>query len=59
MPNYGGHRNSADYMESGGLEQDEALEQVRWLVTCGMVDMVEISGGSVEQNQKGRLLGTS
>lgn len=40
--------NSADYMASGGLEQDEALEQVRWLVTCGMVDFVEISGGNAE-----------
>lgn len=41
--------NSADYMASGqGLQQDEALEQVRWLVTCGMVDFVEISGGNAE-----------
>ena len=44
-------------MTNGGLDQAEALEQVRWLVTCGMVDMVELSGGSAEQNQKGRLLG--
>lgn len=34
--------NSGDYMEKGGLTQDEALEQVRWLVTCGMIDMVEL-----------------
>ncbi|QDS75427.1 hypothetical protein FKW77_003717 [Venturia effusa] len=50
--------NSSDYMTNGGLDQDEALDHVRWLVTCGMVDMVEISGGSAEQNQKGRLLGS-
>lgn len=40
--------NSADYMAQGGLQQDEALEQVRWLVTCNMVDFVEISGGNAE-----------
>lgn len=40
--------NSSDYMAEGGLQQDEALEQVRWLVTCGMVDFVEISGGNAE-----------
>ena len=40
--------NSADYMAEGGLQQEEALEQVRWLVTCGMVDFVEISGGNAE-----------
>lgn len=48
--------NSGDYMKAGGLEQDEALEQVRWLVTCGMVDMVEISGGSAS-SEPVRLLG--
>lgn len=41
--------NSGDYMAKGGLTQDEALDQVKWLVTCGMVDMVEISGGNGEQ----------
>lgn len=43
--------NSADYMDqgAGGLEQDEGLEQVKWLVECGMVDFVEISGGNAEQ----------
>lgn len=51
--------NSGDYMANGGLDQDEALEHVRWLVTCEMVHMVETSGGSAEQNQKGRLLGSS
>jgi len=45
--------NSGDYMEDGGLSQDEALEQVRWLVTCGMVDFVEISGGNAEQRTSG------
>ncbi|KAH9223942.1 hypothetical protein DL95DRAFT_484754 [Leptodontidium sp. 2 PMI_412] len=45
--------NSGDYMEDGGLTQDEALEQVRWLITCGMVDFVEISGGNAEQRSSG------
>lgn len=45
--------NSGDYLEKGGLSQDEALEQVRWLVTCGMVDFVEISGGNAEQRTSG------
>lgn len=40
--------NSGDYMAEGGLQQDEALDQVKWLVECGMVDMVEISGGNAE-----------
>lgn len=40
--------NSGDYMDRGGLTQEEALEQVRWLVECGMVDFVEISGGVAE-----------
>lgn len=44
--------NSADYMQSGGLEQEEALEQVRWLVTCSLVDMVEISGGNASAKQE-------
>lgn len=41
--------NSGDYMAEGGLSTDEALEQVRWLLECGMVDFVEISGGNAEQ----------
>lgn len=45
--------NLADYMAEGGLTQDEALEQVRWLVTCGMVDFVEISGGNAENKTSG------
>lgn len=45
--------NSGDYMASGGLSCDEALEQVRWLVTCGLVDFVEISGGNAEQKTSG------
>jgi len=40
--------NSADYMVVGGLQQEEALEQLRWLVECGMVDFVDISGGNAE-----------
>jgi len=40
--------NSADYMTDGGLSQEEGLGQVRWLVECGMVDFVEISGGNAE-----------
>jgi len=40
--------NSADYIAVGGLQQDEALEQLRWLVECGMVDFVDISGGNAE-----------
>jgi 2,4-dienoyl-CoA reductase-like NADH-dependent reductase (Old Yellow Enzyme family) len=41
--------NSADYMTDGqGLQASEGLEQVRWLILCGMVDMIEISGGNAE-----------
>lgn len=41
--------NSADYMAAGvGLSTDEGLEQVRWLVECGEVDLVEVSGGNAE-----------
>ncbi|KAK5194359.1 hypothetical protein LTR92_005601 [Exophiala xenobiotica] len=43
--------NSADYMDEGGLSQEEALEQVRWLVECGMVDFVELSGGNAESTK--------
>lgn len=45
--------NSGDYLKEGGLTQDEALEQVRWLMECEMVDMVEISGGIAEQSTSG------
>ena len=46
--------NSADYMDAGvGLQQDEGLSQVRWLVECGMVDFVEISGGNAENKTSG------
>lgn len=45
--------NSADYMEKGGLTQEEGLEQVKWLLECGMVDFVEISGGNAEQKTSG------
>ena len=40
--------NSGDYIAEGGLTQDEALDQVRWLLECGMIDFVEISGGNAE-----------
>ncbi|KAL8280781.1 hypothetical protein RQP46_006785 [Phenoliferia psychrophenolica] len=42
--------NSGDYMEKGGLTQEEALTQVEYLLTCGLVDMVELSGGSAESS---------
>jgi 2,4-dienoyl-CoA reductase-like NADH-dependent reductase (Old Yellow Enzyme family) len=46
--------NSADYMAEGhGLQTDEGLDQVKWLVTCGMVDFVEISGGNAENKTSG------
>jgi len=46
--------NSADYMEAGvGLQTDEGLSQVKWLIECGMVDFVEISGGNAEQKTCG------
>ncbi len=45
--------NSADYMAQGGLSQDEGLKQVRWLVECGQVDFVEISGGNAENKTSG------
>jgi hypothetical protein len=32
------------------LTTGQALEQVRWLLECGMVDFVEISGGIAEQS---------
>ncbi|KAA6414177.1 MAG: NADPH dehydrogenase [Lasallia pustulata] len=37
-------------MAAGGLSTDEGLEQVRWLVECGMVDFIEISGGNAENS---------
>ena len=40
--------NSADYMENGGLSQDEGYLQVKWLAECGMIDFIEISGGNAE-----------
>jgi len=40
-------------MEQGGLGQDEALGQVRWLVDSGMIDFVELSGGTAEQKHSG------
>lgn len=32
------------------LSADEALKQVKWLLQCGMVDFVKISGGNAEQS---------
>lgn len=41
--------NSADYMADGqGLQQEEGIQQVKWLAECGMVDFIEISGGNAE-----------
>jgi len=40
-------------MAVGGLSQDEALSQVEWLSTCGLIDFVEISGGNAEQRNSG------
>jgi len=42
--------NSGDYMAEGELTIDDALEQVRRLLECGMVDFVEILGGIAEQS---------
>lgn len=51
--------NSADYMDTGrGLSTDEGLEQVKWLVECGDIDFVEISGGNAE-NKTSKLHSTS
>lgn len=38
-------------MKEGGLMPDEALEQVRWLLDCGLVDLIELSGGNAEGSQ--------
>jgi hypothetical protein len=41
-------------MDKGaGLQQEEGLEQVRWLVECDMVDFIEISGGIAESKASG------
>lgn len=39
--------NSADFQD-GALTEDESLEYVRYLTTCGQLDFVEISGGNAE-----------
>lgn len=39
--------NSADYVH-GGLTEDDALQNVKWLAEMGTVDFVEISGGNYE-----------
>ena len=40
--------NSTDGMSDKGLQEDEGLGQVQWLAECGMVDLIEISGGNAE-----------
>ena len=39
--------NSSDYVQ-GGLTEDDALLNVKWLAETGQVDFVEISGGNYE-----------
>ncbi|SNX82972.1 related to NADH oxidase [Melanopsichium pennsylvanicum] len=39
--------NSSDYVQ-GGLSEDDALLNVKWLAENGKVDFVEISGGNYE-----------
>lgn len=39
--------NSSDYVQ-GGLTEDDALLNVKWLSETGQVDFVEISGGNYE-----------
>lgn len=39
--------NSADFQE-GGLSEDESIEYVRYLATCGLLDFIEVSGGNAE-----------
>lgn len=46
--------NSADYMAAGeGLQIEEGLSQVQWLMDCGDIDFIEISGGNAEQTSSG------
>lgn len=45
--------NSADYMAQGGLQQEEGLAQVAWLLDSGALDFIEISGGNAEQATSG------
>lgn len=39
--------NSSDYIQ-GGLTEEDALENVKWLAETGMCDFVEVSGGNYE-----------
>ena len=39
--------NSSDYVQ-GGLTEDDALQNIKWLAESGNVDFVEISGGNYE-----------
>ena len=50
--------NLADYIATGsGLSTDQGLEQVRWLMQCYEVDMVEVSGG-IAENKTSKLHST-
>ncbi|WFC94729.1 hypothetical protein MBRA1_001363 [Malassezia brasiliensis] len=40
--------NSSDYVQ-GGLTEEDALQNVRWLAESGQVDFVEVSGGTYEK----------
>ena len=40
--------NSSDYVQ-GGLTEDDALQNVRWLAETRAVDFVEVSGGTYEK----------
>lgn len=40
--------NSSDYVK-GGLSEEDALQNVRWLAETHMVDFVEVSGGTYEK----------
>ncbi|WFD43508.1 hypothetical protein MPSI1_002170 [Malassezia psittaci] len=40
--------NSSDYIQ-GGLTEEDALQNVKWLAESGMVDFVEVSGGTYEK----------
>ncbi|KAK4704748.1 hypothetical protein P7C70_g1462, partial [Phenoliferia sp. Uapishka_3] len=43
--------NTGDYMDNKGLTEEEAYQQVRFFMTCGMIDFVELSGGSGESTK--------
>lgn len=39
--------NSSDYIQ-GGLTEEDALENVKWLAETGLCDFIEVSGGNYE-----------